>query len=47
MSYHLLFIVSLIYLSVSVDQWFRGCPAGAVVWAAYAVANWGLMGMSK
>lgn len=43
MSAPLLLVVSVIYLSVAIDQWWRGNTAGFVTWASYATANWGLM----
>jgi len=43
----LLFLVSLIYWAVAIDQWMKGSPAGFVVWASYGAANWGLMWMTR
>jgi len=43
----LLFIVSLIYWGVAIDQWLKGSPAGAVVWASYGMANWGLIWLTR
>lgn len=47
MSFHLIFIVSLIYWGVAIDQLWRGSPAGFVVWASYGTANWGLMWLTR
>ena len=47
MSATLLFVVSVIYWGVAIDQWWRGSPAGALVWASYGMANWGLMWMTR
>lgn len=43
MSAPLLFVVSLIYFSVAIDQLWRGSYAGCLTWASYGLANWGLM----
>lgn len=47
MSVTLLLVVSLIYFGVAIDQWWRGSPAGFVVWASYGMANLGLIWMTR
>lgn len=47
MSAPLLFLVSLIYWAVAIDQARKGSWPGFVVWSAYGVANWGLMLTTK
>jgi hypothetical protein len=43
MSGLLLFIVTIIYSIVAIDQFFKGNPALATVYLGYTVANVGLM----
>lgn len=43
MSTRLLMVVTLIYLWVAVENFMMGKPAMSLVFAAYAVANCGLM----
>ena len=47
MSGPLRLFVSVIYWGVAIDQWIKGSPAGAIVWASYGTANWGLMWMTR
>ena len=47
MSGPLLLFVSVIYWGVAIDQWWKGSPAGALVWASYGMANWGLMWLTR
>jgi hypothetical protein len=47
MSAPLLLFVSLLYWAVAIEQWWKGSPAGFVVWASYGTANWGLMWMTR
>lgn len=43
MSGLLLFIVTVIYGIVAIDQFFKGNPAMATVYIGYTLANFGLM----
>jgi hypothetical protein len=47
MSAPLLILVGVIYAYVAVEQWWKGSPAGFVVWFSYACANMGLIWHTK
>lgn len=47
MSTPLIAITGLIYLGVAVDQWLKGSPGMALTFAAYALANVGLIIAAK
>lgn len=42
MSKTLVLLVMCIYFYVAVEQWLKGNKGGALMWAAYSVANLGL-----
>jgi hypothetical protein len=47
MSGGLLAIVTVMYLGVAADQFAKGQPWMALVWAGYAIANVGFLGAIK
>ena len=47
MSGGLLGIVTLMYMGVAADQFAKGNPWMGLVWAGYALANIGMLGVVK
>jgi hypothetical protein len=47
MSKPLILLVMLVYGYVAAEQWLKGNSPGALMWAAYSVANLGLAMQAK
>lgn len=44
---YLIILVGLVYLGIGIDQYFKGSPANAIVYAGYAFSNAGLFLLAK